>query len=174
MLIIAIYSDSDYKRFCLGNQPFVSVSSIRFFFNAAIVSWFFLKSSNCLYAFSLNIFNLSILGTSCLIKSVFVSSRLISTTNSSAEAKSLILGVLPFIPFQFSIVLLFFQTKPYLEYLLLTHMYMPFPTEIMWELLKILLLHLYGYDSLFLKVLSLHPSQSLTDLLHLSLIADNL
>ena len=28
--------------------------------------------------------------------------------------------------------------------------------------------------SLFLKVLSLHPSQSLTDLLHLSLIADNL
>ena len=98
---MAIYSDSDYKRFCLGNQPFVSVSSIRFFFNAAIVSWFFLKSSNCLYAFSLNIFNLSILGTSCLIKSAFVSSRLISTTNSSAEAKSLILGVFPFIPFSF-------------------------------------------------------------------------
>jgi hypothetical protein len=71
-------------------------------------------------------------------------------------------------------VLLFFQTKPYLEYPLLKRMYMPFPAEIMWALSKILLLHLCGYDSLFLKVLSLHPIQSLTDLLHLSLIADNL
>lgn len=44
-------------------------------------------------------------------------------------------------------------------------MYMPFPAEIMWALSKILLLHLCGYDSLFLKVLSLHPIQSLTDLL---------
>ena len=56
---------------------------------------------SCLYAFSLNIFNLSILGISCLIKSAFVSSKLISTTNSSAEAKSLILGDFPLIPFSF-------------------------------------------------------------------------
>ena len=39
------------------------------------------------------------LDTPCLIKSALVSSKLISTTNSSAEAKSLILGVFPFIPF---------------------------------------------------------------------------
>ena len=53
-------------------------------------------------------------------------------------------------------------------------MYMPFPAEIMWALSKILLLHLCGYDGLFLKVLYLHPTQLLTDLLRLSLVADNL
>ena len=58
----------------------------------------------------------SILGTSCLIRSAFVSSRLISTTNSSAEAKSLILGVFPFISFAFLHCAAVFQTKPYLKY----------------------------------------------------------
>jgi len=41
------------------------------------------------------------LDSPCLIKSALVSSKLISTTNSSAEAKSLILGVFPLIPFSF-------------------------------------------------------------------------
>ena len=107
----------------------------------------FLKVLIVCTLFLLNIFSLSNLGTSCLIRSAFVSSRLISTTNSSAEAKSRILGIFPLFLFHFCIVLLFSQTKPYLEYLLLNHMYMPFPAEIMWALSKILLPHLYGYDT---------------------------
>ena len=92
LLFVLHHSQTDWDKESYLSA-FISVSLIRFFFNVSMVSWLFLKSSNCLYAFSLNIFNLSILGTSCLIKSAFVSSRLISTTNSSAEAKSLILGV---------------------------------------------------------------------------------
>ncbi len=71
----------------------------------------FTRSAGVVYCFVY-----SILGTSCLIRSAFVSSRLISTTNSSAEAKSLILGVFPFISFAFLHCAAVFQTKPYLKY----------------------------------------------------------